>query len=141
MARFLIVLAPIAVAVALLTGFGLLGHLYEMLAASEVAAEVLVDPLPLLPGAREHAAAGVNTGGGRTNAEYLAPHVEFETGVEDPLRDVLFDPQTSGGLLMAVPPERTRVLLEELATQGVNVRAVIGKATTGKPGSISVRGG
>jgi selenide,water dikinase len=123
-----------------ITGFGLLGHLYEMLAASEVAAEIEARSLPLLPGALEHAAAGVNTGGGRTNAEYLAPHVRMETGLSEPLQAVLFDPQTSGGLLMAVAPERTGALLEELAAQGVNVRAVIGKVTGGEPGRISVRG-
>src|SRR5438270_539802 len=81
--------------------------------------------LPLLPGAREHAASGVNTGGGRSNADYLGRQVTFDDDVDEPARALLFDPQTSGGLLIAVEPDLTARLLEELAAEGVNVRAVI----------------
>jgi selenide,water dikinase len=122
-----------------ITGFGLLGHLFEMLCASGVAAQVDVASLPVLPGALEHAARGVYTGGGRANAEYLAAHVRIAPAVSEPMRALLFDPQTSGGLLISVGPERTARLLEELEAEGVKVRAVIGAITAGESGTIAVR--
>ena len=90
-----------------ITGFSLLGHLFEMLEASGVAAEVRSDALPLLPGALRYAEAGVNTGGGRANASYLGDRVQFRAGLPEALRVLCFDPQTSGGLLISVAPERT----------------------------------
>lgn len=121
------------------TGFGLLGHLYEMMAASGTAAELEADSLPALPGALAHAAAGVNTGGGLSNARYLEPWVEFESGLDAARRVLCFDPQTSGGLLIAVPGERLQQLQEELERAGVNVRAVIGRVLAGESGRIRVR--
>ena len=122
------------------TGFGLLGHLFEMLSGSGVAAELAVHAVPLLPGSREHAARGVNTGGGRSNAAYLAGRVTFDDRVDEAARSLLFDPQTSGGLLIAVRADQTGRLLEELAAEEVNVRAVIGRVVAGAPGAIGVRG-
>jgi selenide,water dikinase len=111
------------------TGFGLLGHLFEMLAASEVGAEVAVPALPFLPMAVEYAADGVSTGGARKNRAYLEPHLRLDPKIPAGLEGTLFDPQTSGGLLIAVAPEKTNRLLEALAEEGVAVRAVIGKVT------------
>jgi selenide,water dikinase len=111
------------------TGFGLLGHLYEILAASGVGAEIDTRALPVLPMAEEYAAQGIGTGGGRKNREYLEPNLRLHRAVPDARLGVMFDPQTSGGLLIAVPPEKTPRLLEELEAEGVPVRAVIGKIT------------
>ena len=125
-----------------ITGFGLLGHLYEMLAASCVSARLDCAAIPLLPEAAEHAREGVNTGGGRSNEEYLRECVRFVGDVPEWLRVLLFDPQTSGGLLMAVSPEREEALLAALAEEGVAIRAVIGTIVEeGSPGTIEVRGG
>jgi len=84
---------------------------------------------------------GVNTGGGRSNAEYLAERVTFEGGVDEATRALLFDPQTSGGLLIAVAPDRTEQLLEELEREGVNTMRVIGQITPGDAGRIRVERG
>jgi selenide,water dikinase len=120
------------------TGFGLLGHLYEMLFASEVAAIINASALPILPTAEECARQGITTGGARNNATYLASCVEFDAGVTQERQEVMFDPQTSGGLLMAVPPERLEPLLTALEAEGVPVRADIGEVVAGKAGCMKV---
>ena len=85
------------------TGFGLLGHLWEMLTRSGLSATVHAPSVPLLPAAAEAAAAGVATSGGGRNRDWVASHVTFEQGVPDEVRALLFDPQTSGGLLFGCP--------------------------------------
>src|SRR5439155_7347202 len=120
-------------------GFGLLGHLYEMLAASEVGAELEMAAIPLLTGALGYAARGITTGGARNNAEYLKESVRLEGNLSEALQAVLYDPQTSGGLLIAVAPGRTHTLLDALAAGGVEIRAVIGRVTGEHPGTTIVR--
>jgi len=122
------------------TGFGLLGHLYEMLSASDVAAVVDATVIPVLPTAEECARQGITTGGARNNETYLSPYLKFSENVTPELKQVLFDPQTSGGLLMAVAPERLEALLAALETEGVPVRAVIGRVVEGAPGQMEVAG-
>jgi selenide,water dikinase len=83
------------------TGFSLLGHAYEVAAASGVRLRVDATSVPLLPGALEYASEGIVTGGAARNREYLAGKVSLGE-VDEALEHVLFDPQTSGGLLMVV---------------------------------------
>ena len=123
------------------TGFGLMGHLFEMMDFSGVRAELDASALPLLPGALRHAAAGVNTGGGKDNACYLGERAEIDPGVDPSVLVNAFDPQTSGGLLMSVPEARLQMLLDALAEEAVPVRAVIGKIVAGTAGTIRVRAG
>lgn len=85
------------------TGFGLLGHLSHIARASGVTIRVDSARLPVLPGAREAWRAGARTGGANRNAEYLAPLVDWGSADEE-LRALLVDPQTSGGLLVALAP-------------------------------------
>jgi len=120
------------------TGFGLLGHLYEMLCAGGVAATVDAAKIPVLPTAEECARQSITTGGARNNETYLAPCLHFDEAVGAERRQVLFDPQTSGGLLMAVAPERLPPLLAALEIEGVPVRAVVGRIVDGPPGRIDV---
>lgn len=101
------------------TGFGLLGHALEMAQRSGVGLCVHVEALPLLPGTREYAAAGHVPGGTSRNAQFVAPHIRDDANIDEITRYILLDPQTSGGLLIAVPPERRGVLLETLAEAGV----------------------
>jgi len=122
-----------------ITGFGLLGHLFEMLENSGGGAEIDASALPLLPTALEHARAGIQTGGGISNAEYLADHVRIAPDVEPAVRALAFDPQTSGGLLMAVAAQKSRQLREELAAEGVNVAARIGQITAARGAPIVLR--
>ena len=84
------------------TGFGLLGHASHIARASSVTIRIEVARVPVLGGARAAAERGVSTGGGKRNAEYLSELVDW-AAVDDATRAVLVDPQTSGGLLVAVP--------------------------------------
>ncbi len=86
------------------TGFGLLGHACEMAEQSDVRLRIQAGRVPILPGALEYARKGIFPGGGHRNIDHFGPKVKISPQIEDELRLVLFDPQTSGGLLMAVPP-------------------------------------
>ncbi len=119
------------------TGFGLLGHLAELAAASGVSARIEAGAVPLLPGARELAAAGVTTGGAARNRAFAEGLAEVSASVPDEVVELLFDPQTSGGLLLAVPPARAGALEGELAERGVSGRAV-GRLGEGPAGALEV---
>jgi selenide, water dikinase len=122
------------------TGYGLLGHLHEMCAAGDTGAEVVAARVPRLEGVTELARAGHLSGGLRRNREATAPHVTLRPDVDEVDRLVLADPQTSGGLLLAVPPDRREALDAALARRGV-VAWTVGRLTAGPPGSIEVHGG
>lgn len=88
-----------------ITGYGLLGHASHIARASNVSLHLQVGALPVLPGAMEALAAGVRTGGAERNDAFVAPDVDWGD-VDEAQRALLVDPQTSGGLLVAVPPDR-----------------------------------
>ncbi|MEO5577265.1 MAG: selenide, water dikinase SelD [Gaiellaceae bacterium] len=111
------------------TGFGLLGHAHELAERSGVRLELEADALPFFPGAREQAAAGVRTGGDRRNREFAAPHVEAE-GSSEELLALAYDPQTSGGLLVALPADKTAVLEAAFAERELFV-ACVGRVVAG----------
>jgi selenide,water dikinase len=100
-----------------ITGFGLVGHASAMAAASGVTIEIDAGKVPLLDGVR--ALASQNTpGGGRTNAEHFDGHVRFEAGLDADVVLLLHDPQTSGGLLVAVAPQFTAAAERHLVDAG-----------------------
>ncbi len=119
------------------TGFGLLGHLHELVHASGVAARLDARAVPLLPGALAHVTAGVLPGGSKRNASYFGRHATYADDVDAPLRALLADAQTSGGLLIAIPAARHDALLAELAARGV-LAATIGECEAGAAGTIRV---
>jgi selenide,water dikinase len=130
------------------TGFGLLGHLAEMLDASgagemerelPVGARIFTAAVPLQEGVLDLVRAGVYAGGLRANRDFLAGRV-VGLPLDDPLALALFDPQTSGGLLMAVSPERHRALLDELTGAGVTAWT-IGEVLARPSGAIELRAG
>ena len=114
------------------TGFGLLGHLWEMTSRSNVAAEVDASALPLLPGALACSAMGVHTGGEGRNRQWLEPHVTVAPTLDPSLAALAFDPQTSGGLLLACPPRRARALEAHFARDGESLWR-IGRVRAGDP--------
>ena len=120
------------------TGFGLLGHLRGMLAASGVAAEVDAGAVPFLEGSLELAAAGVVPAGTRRNLDHVSPGVDWGT-LEEHERIALADAQTSGGLLIAASEARAEILREALERRGVPAHE-IGRTTQGPPGRITVTG-
>jgi len=106
------------------TGFGLLGHGYEMAHGSGVRLVFDADALPILPEARALAAAEHLTGGCRRNREWLVGKVEIRDGLAPELVEVAWDPQTSGGLLFAIPPDAAARLVRDLHAAGVDAAAV-----------------
>jgi selenide,water dikinase len=118
------------------TGFGLLGHLGSMLRASGCAAELWLDAVPLLAGARALAEAGHVPGGTRRNLE--AATATWADGCGETDRLLLADAQTSGGLLLAVPAAALDALLGRLAEEATLVRAVIGRCVAGDAGTMRV---
>ena len=127
-----------AVAATDVTGFGLLGHLHRMLRASGVAADVWADQVPLLPGAAGLAAAGFISGGTNANVSYLADVTDIEPDTDPVTAVLLHDAQTSGGLLIAIPPSAVDSLREDLRVRGAHA-AVVGTVQSGEPGRITVR--
>ena len=100
-----------------ITGFGLVGHAQEMAAAGAVGLHLELGRLPLLPGARDYAAAGHIPGGLGRNREFFGPQVATAEGLDPLLLDLAYDPETSGGLLLALPPERVAAFTAALAPQ------------------------
>lgn len=96
------------------TGFGLLGHAWELARASKVTIEIDSARVPLLPGASELASAGLLTSGDKTNREYVGDDVEIGTHVSKELRSLLYDPQTAGGLLISIAHDQSDALLARL---------------------------
>lgn len=113
------------------TGFGLVGHLSEMLEASGVAAEVYVGSVPFLEGARRYAEQGEVPGGTKDNRRHFEPQVVFDEAVAETERILLFDAQTSGGLLLAVPENRLAGFLTQAVLEGLPHWA-IGRVTAGR---------
>jgi cysteine desulfurase NifS/selenium donor protein len=122
------------------TGFGLLGHLREMAAASGLDAELEAGAVPLLEGARELAAADIVPGGTLDNLEHVSPFVDWSPGLSRVDRLLLADAQTSGGLLIAVSPERTAAILGALQLRGVAEARRVGRFTGPGVGRIGVLG-
>lgn len=119
------------------TGFGLLGHLYKMTSGSAVAARIIYSKIPVLAEARDLARSGAIAGGTERNRSYLQSRVTFE-GLEELDQVILCDAQTSGGLLIAVPPDRLQRLLAALRQRRVDPVAEIGEITSPGDGRIQV---
>jgi selenide,water dikinase len=112
------------------TGFGLLGHAREMALGDATAGiqpvtlEIRANEVPLLPGALQAANEGMIPGGLRNNRDFLGDCVSFVSNIPEELRALLFDPQTSGGLLVALDPEQASVAIQLFARYGVTARNI-----------------
>lgn len=133
-----VITAQGAHAVTDVTGFGLLGHLRNMTAASQVTAQVWLDQVPVIPAAWEYVRAGIAPGGTHANWRFLADWVRYEEGLGKEEQLLLSDAQTSGGLLVAIAAEGAADMLKALGKVGVQTAAVIGRLGTGEPGHILV---
>jgi selenide,water dikinase len=108
-----------------ITGFGLIGHLREMLLASEnVSTELHASQIPFLDGALECVHAGYIPGGLNANRDFAECMVDYRDKISDEIKTLLFDPQTSGGLLIAVAPDRATELVQALNTAGVSANEI-----------------
>jgi selenide,water dikinase len=97
-----------------ITGFALLGHTWEVACASKVTIEIDAARVPLIKGAWELAAAGLLTSGDKTNREYVGEQIEIASTVDPNLVKLFYDPQTAGGLLLAISADRAEELVAEL---------------------------
>lgn len=103
-----------------ITGFGLAGHTFEMANGSDVTIEIEFDKIRLLPGTLDFAKAGVLTGGAKTNQKYLESKITFAENLDSSAPDIVYDPQTSGGLLISIDKEKADDLLSFLVKSDIN---------------------
>jgi selenide,water dikinase len=119
------------------TGFGLLGHALELCRGAGLGAEIAADP-PLLAGVGALARAGLRTGASSRNWASYGADVDLAGDLPDWKRDLLTDPQTSGGLLIAVAPEAAEAVLEQVRAAGFTAAAAVGRMAAG-PARVTVR--
>jgi len=122
-----------------ITGFGLLGHVAEMIEGSGVGMIIDSAAVPFFPEAKELAEMGILPGGLHRNREFRTGMVEVAQDVPQYLADILFDPQTSGGLLISVPKREATELLDRMHQAGVSEAAIIGEVVVKPKGRVIVR--
>ena len=122
-----------------ITGFGLVGHLCEMLDESDLGAVLDHRALPVFPEVVGYAEMGLLPAGLHRNREYRAASMEMDPHVPQAVQDLLFDPQTSGGLLIALPADEAATLVEELRRADISHAAVIGELVAGGARRVQVR--
>ncbi len=120
------------------TGFGLLGHLHEMTTGSKVGARVSLSKVPILPDAWNLIHEGICPGGTKRNYESLDGAIVWNPGIRNEAQLILCDAQTSGGLLIAVPKDRTAALIQRLRERETPVAALVGEIIEDPAGRIRV---
>jgi selenide,water dikinase len=115
------------------TGFGLLGHLKEMVLGSKVSAEVFNGKVPVLPGVTELLAGNIIPGGTRNNLDYVSDIVEWDPGISEQEKLILSDAQTSGGLMISLPGNLAEQMIRDLHANSISEAAIIGKVHKGNP--------
>lgn len=110
-----------------ITGFGFLGHIAEMVMDSGAGIRIQANCVPILPQTLDYAGMGLVPAGAYKNREFFERHVDFAMGVDSLIQDILFDPQTSGGLLICVQGDRADGLLQELKQKGIHDAAIVGQ--------------
>lgn len=121
-----------------ITGFGLLGHLRNIVKASGCQAEISLAKVPVIPAAWDYVKAGIAPGGTHANWRFLNDWVDYAEGIEKTAQLVLCDAQTSGGLLMAVAPDKASELIEALQQYGTPCAAIVGQIVAGEAGHIQI---
>lgn len=121
------------------TGFGLAGHACEMIEESDVGIAIDVKSVPVFPGLQEFVESGILPGGLKRNRSFRAHMVERAPSCPEWLYDVLFDPQTSGGLLVALSPDEAPDLVRKMRDAEIASAAIIGEITSSLRGRILVR--
>ena len=122
-----------------ITGFGLLGHACEMIEGTDVGMIIHAEAIPYFPEAKEYAEMGVVPGGTGRNRDFRIKMVDIDKNVSKVMVDILFDPQTSGGLLMSVPAADAEPLLKRMRREGIKEANIIGEVVSKFKGRIVVR--
>ena len=123
-----------------ITGFGLLGHALEMARASQKAMVIHSGELPIFEETERYASMGLVPGGAGTNRSFASCRVDVQGDLSPVLLDILYDPQTSGGLLISLPPKKAEILIERLHREGVTAARIIGEVAEMPEGRVIVRG-
>ena len=121
-----------------ITGFGLLGHAWEMARESTVGMRLSAGQVPVIPAAWTYARQGIWPGGTRKNREWLQGQVAFDPAIDETIQLMLCDPATSGGLFIAVAPDQCDSLVAALQGAGTLAAAVVGECVAEHPGKIYV---
>jgi selenide,water dikinase len=121
-----------------ITGFGLLGHASQMAKGSGLSLRFFYPQIPILPGAKEYANQGMVPGGAYCNQEHFGREIAISLRVPEAERILLFDPQTSGGLLIALPAANGEELLRSLKDKGIQEASLIGAVTHKEKDLISI---
>jgi selenide,water dikinase len=121
-----------------ITGFGLIGHLAEMIQDTGLGLKIVLERLPILDVALGFAAMGMVPGGAHKNRSFRAPIVDIDPGVDPALQDIIYDPQTSGGLCLAVDRTASDALVEHLRSEGVKHANIIGEVVDYPAGRIQL---
>ena len=121
-----------------ITGFGLIGHASHLIQEGETGIEFDFGAIPFFAGVMELSQKKVYPGGLGRNRDFYAPNVEFKGRIPEYKRNLLFDPQTSGGLLVALPPQKAELFIKKLRQSKVNA-AIIGKVVKQAEHKITIR--
>ncbi len=121
-----------------ITGFGLLGHAAEMIASGEVGFRLNWSKIPVMVGVEKWAKAGLVPGGAYSNREYRENMLDIEMNIEEWMLDILFDPQTSGGLLIAAPEAIAGDMVDRIRKQGFPAAGIIGEIVAEPKGRIII---
>lgn len=122
-----------------ITGFGFLGHVYEMAKGSDVSIEIFADKVPLIDGAKELATMGIIPAGMYSNKKHIENEVLKEQDIEDAIEDLLYDPQTSGGLLVSISEKDLPDALENLSLIESNGFSVVGRVLSRSDYAVYVK--
>jgi selenide,water dikinase len=121
-----------------ITGFGFIGHAQQMAKGSEVGMVVRAREVPVFPEALDYARIGLVSGGAYSNRQFFSCCVDLEPDVPSLLVDLLYDPQTSGGLLISLPAEKAEGLVVALREKGERASAIVGEVVEGMPGRLRI---
>lgn len=122
-----------------ITGFGLLGHAAQLARNSQAGLNIYAASIPYFPEAADFAQQGLCPGGLFRNQDFYSPCVEISKEISRHLQDILFDPQTSGGLLISLAIDKTELLLGKLHQAGIQEAAIIGEVVSEPKGMVLVR--
>jgi selenide,water dikinase len=121
-----------------ITGFSFIGHALEMAMASQVGMVIQSEAIPIFPEAMEYAKLGLVPGGAHSNRQFFSCKMEVHTSVPDLLVDILYDPQTSGGLLVSLPSDEAEKLVAALKKEGHIHSCIVGEVVEDHPGKIKI---
>jgi len=122
-----------------ITGFGLAGHLCEIVIQSGVTAEIYFDRIPIFDGVLDLVKKGVISGGIERNREYASQYVVARDGINEEMQAVFYDPQTSGGILISIDEKKGEELVFSLKKKGIEQAAIIGKIVSKSKGKIVLK--